>query len=402
MPDNPLNVATKVNLLFQVIMQAVQSYLKHVEMFIYNSNPDKLLVLVDFIINAMKICFDRMVFDKRDLMIQQMLRLCSDIKGFLEMNKNSFAKFVSIPEKRSKSLSSRSKFAYEVPGGSKFSMYDAPKMNKTRSGSLSMLAPTRSPYDAPQPTNLKSSLGAKPKQQSSNKRNAPSRIKSPILRKTTSNPGTMVQKMNKLDSADGAKTKAEAPAPTPKEAELMTMLQNIAKDKIEEMLAPFLNKLKNPFEFKQAEAGRRSSQPKTPHLNTTFDVPRVTSDVEKKPKKPKVLETVERISKNVQYLYVKSHDEPEKEASASSSKSQLEGHKADDAKAICERAEKKTKVLSAKMKPPVQAKLKSDEKFMKQFKEQALKERLEYFEQMRENPLYVNKAHGQPWKMIGG
>lgn len=41
-----------------------------------------------------------------------------------------------------------------------------------------------------------------------------------------------------------------------------------------------------------------------------------------------------------------------------------------------------------------------DAQFMKKFKEQALKERLNYVQQMMENPLYVNEAYDEPWKLF--
>lgn len=100
--NNPLDVATKITSLFQIITQAAQTYLKNVECFIYNQYPDKLMVLVDFIINVTKICFDKRVFDKKDLVIQDMLRKCLAIRQFLDTHHNSIAKFAPLPAKPKK------------------------------------------------------------------------------------------------------------------------------------------------------------------------------------------------------------------------------------------------------------------------------------------------------------
>lgn len=102
--NNPSNVATKITSLFQIITQAAQTYLKNVECFIYNQYPDKLMVLVDFIINVTKICFDKRVFDKKDLVIQDMLRKCLAIRQFLDAHQNSMAKFAPLPAKPKKTV----------------------------------------------------------------------------------------------------------------------------------------------------------------------------------------------------------------------------------------------------------------------------------------------------------
>lgn len=105
MPENnPLDVATKITSLFQIVTQAAQTYLKNVECFIYNQYPDKLMVLVDFIINVTKICFDKRVFDKKDLVIQDMLRKCLAIKQFLNNHQHSISKFTPLPTKPKKAL----------------------------------------------------------------------------------------------------------------------------------------------------------------------------------------------------------------------------------------------------------------------------------------------------------
>ena len=99
---NPSDVATKITSLFQIITQATQTYLKNVECFIFNQYPDKLMVLVDFIINVTKICFDKRVFDKKDLVIQDMLRKCLAIREFLDSHQNSLSKFAPLPAKSKK------------------------------------------------------------------------------------------------------------------------------------------------------------------------------------------------------------------------------------------------------------------------------------------------------------
>lgn len=99
---NSSEVAMKITSLFQIITQAAQTYLKNVECFIYNQYPDKLMVLVDFIINVTKICFDKRVFDKKDLVIQDMLRKCLAIRQFLDTHQNSISKFITLPAKPKK------------------------------------------------------------------------------------------------------------------------------------------------------------------------------------------------------------------------------------------------------------------------------------------------------------
>lgn len=194
-----MDVATKVNLLFHAIMQAVQTYLKNVEMFIYNSYPDKLFVLVDFIINASKICFDRKVFDKTNIMIVKMLRKSVDMKRFLELNQrkasSSFESSVSVSS-RSRDLHSRNSYAHErTRANEKISAYGKPKRPQLKSMKV------KSPYDAPQENlhtrNLKTlSRGQKmiPHPPPSKRPTPATKSTSPQVRKSISNISTMVEK----------------------------------------------------------------------------------------------------------------------------------------------------------------------------------------------------------------
>jgi hypothetical protein len=67
-------------------MQATQTYQKNIEYFTYTLYPEKLEVLVDFIINATKICLDKNVFSRRDPIIQKILRKCLKLKDQLVEN----------------------------------------------------------------------------------------------------------------------------------------------------------------------------------------------------------------------------------------------------------------------------------------------------------------------------
>lgn len=419
MLDNPVDIASKVIQLFQVIMQSVQIYLKNVEMFIYNKYPDKLSILINFIINAVTICFERLIFDKRDVTVQQLLRKCSDMKKYLEMNQQSLAKFVSIKEKRKMSLHARSSFAYENNYGTKLAMYDAPtKPLRPRKTNL----PMKSPYDSLLPRNLKSSHSSVTTKQklplSRVQSRIQSRMKSPNIKKSPSNVSTAVQRLKASESNEIIKSVSEKPfeenesaAPSrEKENEIMEMMQNIAKEKIQEMLAPFLNELKKslPSDDKPKHEQFYIDGPTEP-IATTLPLPRVTSEVKKPqkeksstPENAKCSEKVHNVSKNVQYLYVKSNEE-KKNSSVAQSKPTASKNQQEQSIATQPNPVKapEMKMVSPKVKPPIPVKKNElDDKFVRKMKEQALKERLEYVEQMMENPLYVNETFNEPWKMF--
>lgn len=388
MPDNPLDLASKVNSLSQVMMQAVQVYLKNVEMFLYNRRPDKLPVLLDFIINAMKVCFDRAVLDKRDLVIQQMLRKCSEMKRFLEMNQHSEVKFVSVNEKQRNLLKSRSS-AYENPYGSKLSMYDSagakPKLHKPTA---------KTPYGEikPRKTSTRSTIISRPPSRL-NIRSQQSRSFSPGIKKSISNVSTAVQRVKQNESGKITKSVSEKPyeecesaAPVPdkqKEIELMQMIQSVTKEKIQEMLIPLFAKL-------SAERSEKS-------IEVTADsnpANRVTADVHVV--KPKTHDKVHRISKNVQYLYVKSNDDASSQKTPPKSSITASSQKPS-------KADSRLKIVSSDVKPPVVITTKKPDKdISKEMKELALKERLNYVSQMMENPLYNSEVHSEPWRMFAG
>ena len=430
MPDNPVDLATKVNFLFQVIMQAVQTYLKNVEMIIYNHCPDKLLVLIDFIINAMKVCFDRMVFDKRDLPIQQMMRKCLDMKKYLEMNQQSFAKFASISESRKSSLFSRGSFAFETPYGSKLSMYDSStKLKPSTSRGKQRGLSSNTPYDVAKPRNLNSSCShvstrSKVVPSSRISIRGSSKTNAPSFKRSLSNVSTAMQKVIS-DESNEALT-AEKPleqldaslVEKSKEMEIMEMMQNIAKEKIQEMLMPFLSEL---IPMKNAQQAAFET-PKTQALKEIFSAatkqtnpsPRVTSEIENSKETqqekiqdetvqlelPQNKDRVQHVAKNIQYLFVKSN---EKEVNDNRLMTQLSKTDAsnDSPASLPVNEKSKFKVLAANEKPPIQViSKKLNDEFMKKMKEQTLKERLEYVTQMTENPLYTNEMHSEPWKLF--
>lgn len=468
MHDNPVDVASKVIQLFQVIMQSVQTYLKNVEMFIYNKYPDKLSILINFIINAITICQDRLIFDKRDKAIQQLLRKCSDMKNYLEMNQQSLAKFASIQQNKRMSLHSRSSFAYENTYGSKLSMYDRPAMSsKERKSNL----PLKSPYDGVITRNPKSSLSyftSKQKLPSSRVQSRTlQRVKSPMMKKSSSSSSTTMQRLKgngsnvstamqrlKYSKNDIIKTSSEnliegneSAAPSRgKEIEIMEMMQNIAKERIQEMLTPFLNELKKslpiieqstrpisplPRVTSEVEKPTIIPQVEKPIVSMVIEKPRVSLDIEKPqsekiptPEKPRNFEKIQNVSRNVQYIYVKSNEEKRKSSEAQSklqpstqSKSQCSADlklqpstsntkllhsKREIASTSSQQKAPEMKIVSSRAKPPIPVKEKLDDNVMSQMKEQALKERLQYVEQMMENPLYVNKAYNEPWKIFAG
>lgn len=401
MPDNPSTVAAKVNSLFQVIMQAVQAYLKNVEMFIYNKNPDKLLVLIDFVITSMKICLDRLVFDKSDPMVQRIMRKCSTVKDILKMNQQSVMKFTSIKEKRKKSLSSHTMFEYEVPYGKKLSMYDSQPLKQKRS--VHRPRPPKSPYDAPR--------FAEPSKKPAS-RNAV-RAKQPMVRKTSSNVSTMVQRVASKSSNETVAGKSEKPKEASAEkSEFMELFQGVAQLKVQEMLAPLLAQLSAKINAAQTEKGLDLEKPFAAPMSSPPKPksPRVTSSVQPSPNasepeqpqeaqvvRPKNREKIERISKNVQYTYVKSDGGSDVEAAPKQQPKPIKVKLTPSTKPDGV----KTKILVSKQKPPVPSdKQRMDEQVIKALKQQAMKERMNYIHQMKENPLYVNDTYNEPWKLF--
>lgn len=411
MPDNPEDVAAKTNLLFQVMAMAVQTYLKNVEMFIYNNYPDKLLVLIDFIINALKICFDRMALDKSDLVIQRMLRKCLDMKQFLEMNQMSLARFASIQQKRRNSLVSRSSFAFENGyGASKLSMYDMPKMKK--SVSKARVESFKSPYDAVKPRNLRSSASSiHPRQGSALSRTKTS--KPPVsranatqmLRASRSNVSTMMGQVASNPSDDSI---AELPRQSAKpvnnqeckELELMEMMKSIAKEKLQEMLGPLLKDFAASQSCNDLNGvvPKRVQATEDPVRVEAIEIPKPTTSRVTSDRKPDGHPNQEKVSvaKNIQYLYVKSSDDKCKGDDGTPSKTQLlNRHQSCDdfSKAAKKRTTSKTKVTAPNV-------TKVDPKLMKKLKAQACADRVAYVEQMMENPLYTNDAQSEPWKLF--
>lgn len=396
-----MDVATKVNFLFHAIMQAVQTYLKNVEMFIYNSYPDKLFVLVDFIINASKICFDRKVFDKTDANIVKMLRKSVEMKRFLEINQKSAAIF---EENKGRSLQSRHSYAHERPKfNEKHSIYGKPQLKRPQ-------LKAKSPYDIPQDNlsvrNLRTTpRGQKLNPQSPSLKRATPVVKSssPKVRKSISNISTMVQKeatkgeeffpkfIKSFDKisifcfAEEEKVEVEPPKPAenPKElTEIMEMLRSVAKEKIQELLSPYLDE-----------------------LTTTIKQPRVTSDIKPQklptadpsisPKTTSTNETVQRIAPNIQYLFVESKNDSE------------ETLKADETlPSSCEVP--KSEISTSIPKPPLKTDDSivddilehSDNEFVQKTKKLAHKERRKIIKSMVENPLYVNEQFDEPWKLF--
>lgn len=422
MPDNPMDLAAKVNVLFHVIMQAVQSYLKNVEFFIYNSYPDKLLVLVDFIINATKICFDRMVFDKRDLLIQQMLRKCSEMKKFLGMNQNSMAKFASIPAKRKTALHSRNSYYFENPYGSKLSMYDMQLRKPTISSSYLR---AKSPFDRSVKSRNHSSQSNRSNVSSRSSRltpsqssikNVPPKSRTPMIKKSFSNIKTMVENVKGQESdLEVCKSLPEKPledvpanhSNSKEIADIMELLQNVAKEKIQEMLGPLIKQLKSDKSEKltniveSAAIDCETDNPRNDSSNKTSEVPstRVTSEVNKKDlyRDTQERDKVQNVAENVQYIYIKSDDEK-----IVSRKSSVD-HMQPINKNLSELNIKPTsEICASNVKPSMSDENKIRENRFKELKFQAVKDRINVIEAMVENPLYINDHFNEPCKVFAG
>jgi len=65
-------------------MQAVRMYLRNIEKFIFTNNPDKLLELTDHILNAVQVCFERRVCNKKEKAIMDIFEIINDIRYCIE------------------------------------------------------------------------------------------------------------------------------------------------------------------------------------------------------------------------------------------------------------------------------------------------------------------------------
>lgn len=410
MSDNPSDIAEKVNFLFQVIMQAVQTYLKNVEMFIYNNYPDKLVVLIDFIINTMKICLDRMVFDKRDLVIQKIMRKCVDMKKYLELNQQSLVKFASIQEKRRMSLASRNSFAFENSCGSKLSMYGESSSKKKPRHKRQ---PPQSPYDIAKPKNFNKNEVKSRVASSRNQTQAKPQVNNPPrVRRSSSTISTAVQRMKSSESVEDMKMISEKPLEDSeagshqavvekiKELELNELMESINKEKFQEMLQPFLAELMKKL---QPEVKKTEDEEVSEKVKKLKASSRVTSDISVKKtenlehtEKPNVQDRVDRIADNVQYLYVSSNEDLMRNENFESKSLKRDAKSSGDhLPDVSNCSESKMKVVAMKSKPVEKSPIN-----MKKLKEHALKDRLNYIEKMSSNPLYCNEACDEPWKMF--
>lgn len=213
MPDNPMEIAEKVNSLFQEIIQATQSYLKYVEVFIYSSYPDKLSVLVDFIANYTKICVDKLAFDKDDEAVRRLLNKCTTLKKFLMINQNSTARFAKMPTKRP-NLQARNSFAYGTSGHN--------------------LQPMKSPYEPVlgKPKNLRYSSSHASTTTSKNSKSVSKNVPkmNTRLRKSPSDVSTQ---MGRLARDDGSNESVD------NELKVMEMIKNISQQQLEKIFGQF-------------------------------------------------------------------------------------------------------------------------------------------------------------------
>jgi hypothetical protein len=414
MPNNPMDLAKKVNFLFQVIMQATQTYLKNVELFICNSAPDKLLVLVTFIINASKICFDRNVFDKSDVLVMKMLRKCVEMKTFLERNANSAVKYYSMGKSvtnlySNNSYSCDNKSYDKMQIRSKKALLAKKKNVKTKSP----YEPPKNPY--PMPKMKAKNSKSKTSGQNNHQKETKSVVhpKSPKIKKSTSNISTLVQKESEKQINENVERNVNNQKPKEIE-ELMEMLQNITKEKVHEMLGPLLSELV-PKKIEESDSSDSNPVPQVtadtePKIPSTCSTPTNVSS-----KTASSVETVQYVAPNVQYLYVMSHqNEPDEVPQVEEVGIGEEVEKIKEPSSMpAEIPKVSVKSVTCSAEPPQLPQLSNDsnnneviedgktsEENMKKLKQRALKERLKMIAQMMENPFYVNENISEPWKLL--
>lgn len=477
MPDNPIDVATKVNLLFQLIMQAAQTYLKNVQMFIYNSHPDKLLVLVDFIINSTKICFDRKVFDKKDNIVLKMLRKCSNLKDFMQTNETGLVNYDLTRKNRNREM--------EFQMDDFEDEYQMPRIvpKKSKSSPYDKIA---NPYNIPIPkmrsSRLASSKGSvssfsKVSSRQNLLRSSKTRVEQPVIKKSTSNVSTVIQKENEKEiHLKTIKSQPEKPLEDekpivekiekPKEMiEIMEMLQNIAIERINEMLLPILSQLmpmrregivtEETEEIKAKPCAKSMPSPSlnnvlsnaepsnnltssSSHVKGEIEIPKSksylpTSSSYASSKSFKNKETIQRISKNVQYVFIESDNEEPKSVDTATSMIELtatskvskpsspvvemaknvtlplknnddenlkELNNQNEKMILKERKniEKEENIRKLRQQAIIEQENDEKEENIKKLRQQAMKERVKMIESMSENPLYVNDHIAQPWK----
>ncbi|CAO1305438.1 unnamed protein product [Diamesa serratosioi] len=451
MPDNnPLDVATKITSLFQIITQASQTYLKNIECFIYNQYPDKLMVLVDFIINVTKICFDKRVFDKKDLVIQDMLRKCLMIKQFLDAHQHSMAKFAPLPAKSKKPLFLKSNSYCENPYKTNLSMYG---MQVKKQKQQNMFNVPKNLYDGTtlttlKPRNIQSSrtnrtdLSTQKLRAQTNKvsmkqsipRSRSSRLETPISSRT-SIVSTMMQHVEEEDKIQAEKLLENSAKVSSHEIQtIMEMLQNITKDKVHEILGPLIATLL-PNSNPENVTALLKQFPTQQTNNQIFDnktASRVTSALDKSGNKPEKQlknvvqeidcfkdvetknfpapsvsiyrqETVQHSAKNAQLIFMKSESENDNTGEESkTSLSQLSQNQIDESFQSKEESNslKHVRIVTPHKKAPIpETSNKETKRKFDELKKHVLKERMEFIESISEDPLYVNERFEQPWKV---
>lgn len=352
------------------MMQAVQTYLKNVEMFIVNKNPDKLLVLVDFIINASKICFDRKILDKRNTSTMKLLRKCAELREDLSI-KNHDDDFYEKRKKKKENVHGRSEFSHgkkpilqkklknsltivENPkahnmqrhqrGSLKYSYdfanhihehpnrdhdelpetYAEPRRKTKANLPKNHLITSKSPYDSPLNPYANPAFKQKSKPKKIHQNLLPSRntiygqsrnsvvrqASQQILRKIPSDVSTVMQKeMEKENQVNNKQTDYEKPLENVDANEIMKMIQSITKEKFEEMLAPMLTQFLPKYETENSKA---SEEMKSSGCRVTADIEPLKKSMEVG-KNVESNETIERIAHNIQYTFIKSLHDDEQE-----------------------------------------------------------------------------------------
>jgi hypothetical protein len=183
---------------------------------------------------------------------------------------------------------------------------------------------------------------------------------------------------------------------------LAEAVQNIAEEKISQLLLPLVSSLtqKNMASSAQGgsdktineEAGNLSTSPSntsrvtaspevrriTPPCNSFCESPETTEESEPVQEIKSSIEKVQKIAKNVQYTTIKSNEDSDESPKAKKSVSKIPTRKS----LSKEKVEAK-KLMKAKYE---------------EAKQLAIKERNAFIEALTDNPMYVNEFFPQPWR----
>ncbi|KAG5676171.1 hypothetical protein PVAND_006020 [Polypedilum vanderplanki] len=342
MSDNPVDIAAKVETLFLYIMQAIQSYLKCVEMFIYNSCPDKLSALIESIVHACKICFERNAFSNKDAIFVEILRKCDEMRSFLVMNKKSQPTFMTF---------TTDFHAKVLPKNSK--MYVSPYFNPYALRKVkSPYAPPKNPHPIPKMKSRAKSIESKSARQSDqvrkNSTQSNKNKQQPKIKRSNSEISTIIGRENLASQKKQIKN-------------LVDMVHTVTQEKISVIVDSLFKQITPEQVTKEVK------KPKTQEISSDEK-----SEAKNEIKSPK------DVSKS---------DDGESEQPSSMSNA-----------SISDTLKKNVRVVTYKEKP--QNNDEHEKEKLRKLREQALAERLKIIESQSNNPLYNNSSFNEPWKMV--